>query len=47
VIGEKEVAEGTVTLRKRGVEQQETVKIEVFIERLQRTIKTRSVEFLD
>jgi threonyl-tRNA synthetase len=47
VIGEKEVAEGTVTLRKRGVEQQETVKVDVFIERLQRTIKTRSVEFLD
>ncbi len=47
VIGEKEVADGTVTLRKRGVEQQETISIESFVSRLQQTIKQRAEHFLD
>jgi len=45
VIGEREVEEGSVTLRLRGVQKQESMSYEAFKARLLKTIAERSVEF--
>ncbi|MBI4822372.1 MAG: threonine--tRNA ligase [Deltaproteobacteria bacterium] len=42
VIGEREAADGTVTLRRYGVEAQETLSIVAFQQRLRKAIDTRS-----
>ena len=46
IIGENEVDEGTVTLRRYGERAQETMPRAEFIDRLTRTIRTRSPVFL-
>ena len=46
IIGENEVDDGTVTLRRYGERAQETMPRAEFIERLTRTIRTRSPVFL-
>ncbi len=47
IIGEKEVEDGTVTLRRYGVQTQETMTIAAFTDRLVRSIKARSPALLD
>ena len=44
VIGEREVADGTVTLRRFGIKEQETMSVEAFTERLLAAIRSRSRE---
>ncbi len=44
VIGEREVADGTVTLRRFGVQEQETMSVAAFTERLLAAIRSRSRE---
>ncbi len=46
VIGEREVADGTVTLRRFGVKEQETMSVAAFTERLLAAIRGRSREAL-
>ncbi|MCZ6856250.1 MAG: threonine--tRNA ligase, partial [Gammaproteobacteria bacterium] len=46
IVGEREQADGTVTLRRFGEREQHTMTIEVFEAALMRTIETRSLEFL-
>ena len=45
IVGEREVAEGTVTLRRYGVRQQTTLPVEAFEGALAKTIANRSLEF--
>ena len=45
IVGEREVAEGTVTLRRYGVKQQTTMTLDAFEAALGRTIATRSLTF--
>jgi threonyl-tRNA synthetase len=47
IIGEKEVENGTVTLRRYGVEQQETLSVAAFTDRVVRSIQARSRALLD
>ncbi|MEN0063700.1 MAG: threonine--tRNA ligase [Myxococcota bacterium] len=47
IIGEREVEDETVTLRRYGVREQQTLSVPAFEDRLLRTIQTRSREFLD
>lgn len=46
IIGEQEVADGTVTLRCFGSREQQTMPVAAFTDRLLRTIATRSPSFL-
>lgn len=45
VVGEREQADETVTLRRYGIRQQETLSIDEFEDRLLKTIRSRSLEF--
>ena len=45
VVGEREQADATVTLRRYGIRQQETLSVDEFEDRLLKTIKSRSLEF--
>ena len=47
VVGEREKEENTVTLRRLGVREQNTLPFEEFKAKLLRTIQTRSLKFLD
>jgi len=47
IVGEREVEDGTVTLRRHGSQEQETMPVAAFEERLLRTIQTRSRDFVD
>lgn len=47
VVGEREMEEGTVTLRRYGERQQQTMPFAEFRERLLRTIRTRALTFVD
>jgi threonyl-tRNA synthetase len=45
VVGQREVDQGTVAVRARGAgNKQEIVRVETFIERLQREISSRALE---
>ncbi|MEZ4269509.1 MAG: His/Gly/Thr/Pro-type tRNA ligase C-terminal domain-containing protein, partial [Myxococcota bacterium] len=44
VVGEREMEDGTVTLRRYGVQEQETMPFAAFEERLLAAIRTRSPE---
>ena len=46
ILGEKEVEDGTVTLRRHGVEAQETMPVAAFIDRLTRSVRARSPALL-
>jgi len=46
IVGEREQADGTVTLRRFGQREQHTMTIDVFEAALMETIETRSLEFL-
>ena len=46
IVGEREVADGTVTLRRYGVRQQTTMPFDAFQEALAKTIAERSLEFV-
>ncbi len=46
IVGEKEQADGTVTLRRYGEREQHTMTIDAFEDALLRTIRKRSLEFL-
>jgi threonyl-tRNA synthetase len=46
IIGEREVEEGTVTLRRYGVDQQLTLSQDAFVAALLKTIETRAPAFL-
>ncbi|MCP5181641.1 MAG: threonine--tRNA ligase [Pseudomonadales bacterium] len=46
IIGEREVADGTVTLRRYGHKDQHSMSVDAFADALTRTIRTRSLEFL-
>jgi threonyl-tRNA synthetase len=46
VIGEREVEERTVTLRRYGVDEQATMPLDDFVEALTRTVETRAPAFL-
>ncbi len=46
IVGEREQADGTVTLRRFGHREQHTMTIDVFEAALMETIETRSLEFL-
>lgn len=46
IIGEREVEEGTVTLRRYGVDQQLTLSQDAFVEALLKTVETRAPAFL-
>ena len=46
IIGEREVADGTVTLRRYGHKDQHTLPVAAFVTALQTTIKARSLDFL-
>jgi threonyl-tRNA synthetase len=46
IIGEREVEEGTVTLRRYGVDQQLTLTQDAFVAALLKTIETRAPAFL-
>ena len=43
IIGEKEVNDKTVTLRKYGIKEQETLDKELFIESILKQIKDRAI----
>lgn len=43
VIGERELSNQTVTLRRYGVEQQDTLSVDAFVERITQAIRTRSM----
>ena len=45
IVGEREQADGTVTLRRYGQRQQHTITIDAFEARLREVIATRAVEF--
>ena len=45
VVGEREVADGTVTLRRHGVKRQTTMPFDAFASALKKTIAERSLEF--
>ena len=45
IIGDKEVEEGTVTLRRYGIEAQQTMTVAAFTARILQAIRTRAVEF--
>ncbi len=47
IIGDKEVETRTVTLRRYGVEAQESMPVAAFIDRIHRSIQTRSKALLD
>jgi threonyl-tRNA synthetase len=44
VVGEREVADGTVTLRRFGVKEQETMVFAAFLERIEKAISSRRLE---
>ena len=46
IVGEREVANGTVTLRRYGVKQQTTMSFEAFEAALRKTIAKRSLDFV-
>ena len=46
IVGEREVANGTVTLRRYGVKQQTTMSFEAFEAALRKTIAERSLDFV-
>jgi threonyl-tRNA synthetase len=46
IVGEKEAENGTVTLRRHGVEAQETMPVAAFIDRLTRSVRARSPQLL-
>ncbi|MEO0604304.1 MAG: His/Gly/Thr/Pro-type tRNA ligase C-terminal domain-containing protein, partial [Myxococcota bacterium] len=46
IVGEREAEDGTVTLRRYGHQEQETMPVAEFEERLLRSIRTRSKEFV-
>ena len=46
IVGEREVANGTVTLRRYGVKQQTTMSFEAFETALRKTIAERSLDFV-
>ncbi|MGB0406922.1 MAG: His/Gly/Thr/Pro-type tRNA ligase C-terminal domain-containing protein, partial [Pseudomonadales bacterium] len=46
IIGEREVEEGTVTLRRYGVDQQLTLSQDAFVAALLKTVETRAPAFL-
>ncbi|TDJ40596.1 MAG: threonine--tRNA ligase [Gammaproteobacteria bacterium] len=46
IVGEREQADGTVTLRRFGVREQHTMTVDVFEAALMDSIETRSLEFL-
>ena len=45
IIGEREVADGTVTLRRYGHKDQHTMSVDSFVSAIQRSIRTRSLQF--
>jgi threonyl-tRNA synthetase len=45
IVGEREAAEGTVTLRRYGHRQQHTMSVESFVAAMLQTVKQRSLEF--
>jgi threonyl-tRNA synthetase len=45
IIGDNEVANGTVTLRRYGIEAQENMTVAAFTARILQAIRTRAVEF--
>ena len=46
IVGEREVANGTVTLRRYGIREQTTMPVEAFEQALRKTIRSRSLQFL-
>ena len=46
IVGEREVANGTVTLRRYGIREQTTMPVEAFEQALGKTIRSRSLQFL-
>ncbi len=45
IVGEREAAEGTVTLRRYGHREQHTMSVESFVEAMLQTVKQRALEF--
>ena len=45
IIGEREVADGTVTLRRYGHKDQHTMSVDSFVSAIQASIRTRSLQF--
>ena len=45
IIGEREVADGTVTLRRYGHKDQHTMSVDSFVSAIQTSIRTRSLQF--